>query len=80
MAIVCRDKQNSTIRAKKPFIQLHKRPLKQITLFHTDWSNEFKNKIIDNILSTFNTKQSLSNKGCLYDNAGAETIYKSFKK
>ncbi|WP_374697160.1 DDE-type integrase/transposase/recombinase [Spiroplasma endosymbiont of Polydrusus formosus] len=39
------------------------RSLKQITLFHTDWGNEFKNKIIDNILSTFNTKQSLSNKG-----------------
>ncbi|WP_374696163.1 hypothetical protein [Spiroplasma endosymbiont of Polydrusus formosus] len=38
------------------------RPLKQITLFHTDWSNEFKNKIIDNILNTFNIKRSLSNK------------------
>ncbi|WP_374696373.1 hypothetical protein [Spiroplasma endosymbiont of Polydrusus formosus] len=56
------------------------RPLKQITLFHNNWSNEFKNKIIDNILSTFNTKQSLSNKSYPYDNAGAETIYKSFKK
>ncbi|WP_374696006.1 hypothetical protein [Spiroplasma endosymbiont of Polydrusus formosus] len=55
-------------------------PLKQITLFHNNWSNEFKNKIIDNTLNIFNTKQSLSNKGYLYDNAGAETIYKSFKK
>ncbi|WP_374696238.1 hypothetical protein [Spiroplasma endosymbiont of Polydrusus formosus] len=58
------------------------RPLKQITLFHNNWSNEFKNKIIDNTLNIFNTKQSLSNKGGRYpyDNAGAEKIYKSFKK
>ncbi|WP_425379283.1 IS3 family transposase [Spiroplasma endosymbiont of Polydrusus pterygomalis] len=55
------------------------RPLNQITLFHTDRDNEFKNKIIDNILNTFNIKRSLSNKGCPYDNAVAETTYKSFK-
>ncbi|WP_215825647.1 hypothetical protein [Spiroplasma endosymbiont of 'Nebria riversi'] len=29
------------------------RPLNKITLFHTDRGNEFKNKIIDEILSTF---------------------------
>jgi len=55
------------------------RPLKQITLFHTDCGNEFKNKIIDEILSTFNIQRSLSNKGCPYDNAVAETTYKTFK-
>ncbi|WP_374696482.1 hypothetical protein [Spiroplasma endosymbiont of Polydrusus formosus] len=38
------------------------RPLKQITLFHTDLGNEFKNKIIDNTLNIFNIKQSLNNK------------------
>ncbi|WP_342264095.1 IS3 family transposase [Spiroplasma endosymbiont of Clivina fossor] len=55
------------------------RPLKQIALFHTDRGNEFKNKIIDEILITFNIKRSLSNKGCPYDNAMAETTYKTFK-
>ncbi len=55
------------------------RPLNQITIFHTDRGNEFKNKIIDEILITFNFKRSLSNKGCPYDNAVAETTYKIFK-
>ncbi len=55
------------------------RPLKQIILFHTDRGNEFKNKIIDEILSTFKIKRSLSAKGCPYDNAVAETTYKTFK-
>ncbi len=58
------------------------RLLKQITLFHTDRGNEFKNKIIDEILITFNIKRSLNNKGCpyAYDNAVAETTtYKTFK-
>ncbi len=53
--------------------------LKQIILFHTDRGNEFKNKIIDEILITFNIKRSLSNKGCPYDNAVAEKTYKTFK-
>ncbi len=51
----------------------------KITLFHTDRGNEFKNKIIDEILSTFNIKRSLSAKGCHYDNAVAETTHKTFK-
>ncbi|WP_374696940.1 hypothetical protein [Spiroplasma endosymbiont of Polydrusus formosus] len=55
------------------------RPLKQITLFHTDLGNEFKNKIIDNTLNIFNIKQSLNNKGCSYDNVMDETTYKNFK-
>nr|WP_256444922.1 IS3 family transposase [Spiroplasma endosymbiont of 'Nebria riversi'] len=55
------------------------RPLNKITLFHTDRGNEFKNKIIDEILITFNIKRSLSAKGCPYDNAVAETTYKTFK-
>ncbi len=56
------------------------RLLKQITLFHTDRGNEFKNKIIDEILITFNIKGSLSNKGYHYDNAVTETTYRTFKK
>ena len=53
--------------------------LNNINIFHTDRGNEFKNKIIDNILKTFNIERSLSKKGCPYDNAVAEATYKIIK-
>jgi putative transposase len=53
--------------------------LDNITLFHTDRGNEFKNKIIDEVLETFRIKRSLSMKGCPYDNAVAEATFKIFK-
>ena len=53
--------------------------LNDITLFHTDRGNEFKNKIIDEVLGTFKIKRSLSMKGCPYDNAVAEATFKIFK-
>ncbi|WP_085962551.1 IS3 family transposase [Bacillus cereus] len=53
--------------------------LNQITLFHTDRGNEFKNKLIHDTLETFKIKRSLSAKGCPYDNAVAEATYKIFK-
>ncbi|WMM26098.1 IS3 family transposase [Tissierella sp. MB52-C2] len=53
--------------------------LYDITLFHTDRGNEFKNKIIDEVLDTFKIKRSLSMKGCPYDNAVAEATFKIFK-
>lgn len=53
--------------------------LDSITLFHTDRGNEFKNKIIDEVLETFKIKRSLSMKGCPYDNAVAEATFKIFK-
>lgn len=53
--------------------------LNQIKIFHTDCGNEFKNKIIDEILETFNIERSLSMKGCPYDNAVAEAAYKVIK-
>ena len=53
--------------------------LKDITLFHTDRGNEFKNKIIDDVLNTFSIERSLSFKGCPYDNAVAEATYKILK-
>ncbi|EOT30712.1 hypothetical protein OMQ_00416 [Enterococcus saccharolyticus subsp. saccharolyticus ATCC 43076] len=40
---------------------------------------EFDNKLIDTTLKTFAIKRSLSKKGCPYDNAVAESTYKSFK-
>ena len=54
-------------------------PLNKINIFHTDRGNEFKNKAIDQLLSTFNISRSLSKKGCPYDNAVAEATYKIIK-
>lgn len=53
--------------------------LSNINIFHTDRGNEFKNKIIDEVLMTFNIDRSLSKKGCPYDNAVAEATYKIIK-
>lgn len=48
-------------------------------LFHTDRGREFDNKKIDDLLSVFSIKRSLSKKGCPYDNAVAEALYKIIK-
>ena len=53
--------------------------LNNINIFHTDRGNEFKNKIIEEILKTFKIERSLSKKGCPYDNAVAEATYKIIK-
>jgi putative transposase len=53
--------------------------LRQIQMFHTDRGGEFKNKIIDEALDTFDVKRSLSMKGCPYDNAVAEATFKIIK-
>lgn len=53
--------------------------LSQIKIFHTDRGNEFKNKIIDEILEVFEIERSLSMKVCPYDNAVAEATYKVIK-
>jgi hypothetical protein len=37
--------------------------LNKIKIFHTDRGNEFKNKIIDELLNAFNIERSLSKKG-----------------
>ena len=36
--------------------------LKKVKIFHTDRGNEFKNKIIDELLDTFEIERSLSKK------------------
>lgn len=56
-----------------------KTKLTDIQYFHTDRGNEFKNKIIDQVLETFEIKRSLSKKGSPYDNAVAEATFKSIK-
>ena len=53
--------------------------LRKIQLFHTDRGNEFKNKLIDDALETFNIQRSLGMKGCPYDNAVAEATFKIIK-
>lgn len=53
--------------------------LNNIRVFHTDRGNEFKNRLIDETLETFNINRSLSMKGCPYDNAVAEATFKVIK-
>lgn len=48
-------------------------PLSQIEIFHTDRGNEFKNKLIDEVINIFEIERSLNNKGCPYDNSSAES-------
>ena len=55
------------------------RPLDLIQMFHTDRGSEFKNKLIDEALETFGIQRSLSMKGCPYDNAVAEAMFKVVK-
>ncbi|CCV66626.1 putative transposase [Paracholeplasma brassicae] len=54
-------------------------PIKNINIFHTDRGKEFDNQIIDEILSVFEIIRSLSRPGNPYDNAVAESTFKSFK-
>ena len=56
-----------------------KHDLKKIKIFHTDRGSEFKNQSIDNLLNAFKIARSLSHKGCPYDNAVAEAMFKTFK-
>lgn len=53
--------------------------LNKIKMFHTDRGNEFKNKLIDDALETFDIQRSLSLKGSPYDNAVAEAMFKVIK-
>ena len=53
--------------------------LRKIRMFHTDRGSEFKNKVIDEALETFEIQRSLSLKGCPYDNAVAEATFKIIK-
>ncbi len=53
--------------------------LDQIGLFHTDRGKEFDNKLIDDVLDTFQIRRSLSKKGCPHDNAVIESTNKTLK-
>ena len=53
--------------------------LRNIQMFHSDRGSEFKNELVDEVISTFGIKRYLSMKGCPYDNAVAEATFKIFK-
>lgn len=53
--------------------------LHTVKIFHTDCGKEFDNHTIDELLDTFDIERSLSRKGNPYDNAVADSTYKSFK-
>ena len=53
--------------------------LRNINIFHTDRGTEFKNEIIDGIISAFGMKRSLSAKGSPHDNAVSESMYNILK-
>lgn len=53
--------------------------LTKVNLFHSDRGKEFDNSLIDEMLGAFNITRSLSQAGCPYDNAVAESTYKAFK-
>lgn len=53
--------------------------LTKVKLFHSDRGKEFDNQLIDDILEVFGITCSLSQAGCPYDNAVAESTYRAFK-
>lgn len=71
-------KNKNALLVKKAFYSINA-PLNTIKIFHTDRGSEFKNQEIDEIITTFGIKRSLSKKGCPYDNAVAESTYNIIK-
>lgn len=55
------------------------RDLRGVGIFHSDRGSEFKNQAIDQLLEAVDVKRSLSHKGTPYDNAVAESTYKTIK-
>lgn len=53
--------------------------LTKVKIFHSDRGKEFDNALIDEFLEAFDITRSLSQAGCPYDNAVAESTYRSFK-
>ncbi|WP_409241411.1 IS3 family transposase [Enterococcus faecium] len=66
------------VLVKKAFSRI-KQPLTEVEIFHSDRGKEFDNQAIDELLTTFDINRSLSHKGCPFDNAVAESTYKSLK-
>lgn len=70
---------NKTVDLVHQALATVKGGLYQVDIFHTDRGKEFDNSTIDELLETFDIHRSLSHKGNPYDNAVAESTYKSLK-
>ncbi|MDN6345314.1 MAG: IS3 family transposase [Tetragenococcus koreensis] len=70
---------NKTVDLVHQALATIKDDLNNIEIFHTDRGKEFDNHTIDDFLATFNIDRSLSHRGDPYDNAVAESTYKSLK-
>lgn len=65
---------------KDAFLSIKNCDLRRVKIFHTDRGKEFDNYLISTIVNSFKIDHSLSKKGCPYDNAVAETTFKTIKK
>lgn len=63
---------------RKAFLRVEA-DLRRIKVFHTDRGSEFKNEVIDGIVTAFGIDRSLSAKGKPIDNAVAESMYNTLK-
>ena len=70
---------HKTAELVKQAIQSIPYALTKAKLFHSDRGKEFDNQLIDEMLEAFGITRSLSQAGCPYDNAVAESTYRSFK-
>ncbi len=70
---------HKTAELVKQAIQSIPYALTKVNLFHSDRGKEFDNQLIDEMLETFGITRSLSQAGSPYDNAVAESTYRSFK-
>ena len=71
--------ENQTAELVNKALSSISRPLHLIETFHTNRGSEFKNQWMDDALETFGIQRSLSMKGCPYDNAVAEAMFKVVK-
>lgn len=53
--------------------------LRRVGMFHTDRGSEFNNRLVSDTLRSFGIRRSFSDKGCPYDNAVSEAMYKVIK-
>lgn len=51
-----------------------------LKFFHSDRGREFKNQQLENLLTNFGVKQSMSKPGCPFDNAVSESLFSVFKR
>lgn len=70
---------HNTAELVKQAIQSIPYALTKVKLFHSDRGKEFDNQLIDEMLEAFGITRSLSQAGCPYDNAVAESTYRSLK-